>query len=204
MGKITSLSVQKNNKNRVNVFIDEEFYTGLSIESVYKYALKIGQEINKQKIDLIISESEKTDALTKATAYISKTTKTKRQVKDYLINKGYSEELAYQVVDKMKDYGYIDDKEYSKRYLESTCKTQGKRLTEFKLMSKGVRKEDIEMAFSQSEIQYEKSARNLAEEYLKNKEKTKENIMKTYRYLIGRGFTYEQADYALKEFKENL
>ena len=204
MGKITSLSVQKNNKNRVNVFVDEEFYIGLSLESVYKYSLKVGQEIDIERIEAIISESEKADAINKATVYISKTIKTKRQVKDYIVKKGYSEELAYQVVDKLKEYGYIDDKEYSKRYLESTNKTQGIRLAEFKLMSKGVKKEDIETAMNNSEIEYEKSAKALAEKHLRNKEITKENLMKTYRYLIGRGFTYEQADYALKEFKENL
>ena len=116
MGKITSLSVQKNNKNRVNVFIDDEFSAGLSLESVYKYSLKVGLELDKEKLNQIVSENEKADAITKATAYISKAIKTKRQVKDYLIKKGYSEELAYQVVDKLKEYGYIDDKEYSKRY----------------------------------------------------------------------------------------
>ena len=204
MGKITSISIQKNNKNRANLFIDEEFCTGLSVESVFKYSLKVGQEIQKEKIDQIIQENEKADALVKATAYISKTIKTKRQVKDYLVKKGYSEELAYQVVDKLKEYGYIDDKEYSKRYIESTCKTQGKRLAEYKLMVKGVRKEDIETAYDQTEIEYEKTAKSLAEKHLRNKEITKENLMKTYRYLIGRGFSYEQADYALKEFKEQL
>ena len=72
MGKITSLSVQKNNKNRVNVFINEEFYTGLSLESVYKYSLKVGQEIDKEKIEQIIVENEKSTALSKAVSYISK------------------------------------------------------------------------------------------------------------------------------------
>ena len=171
MGKITSLSVQKNNKNRVNVFIDDDFYTGLSIESVYKYGLKVGQDIDKEKLDQIVVENEKATAISKATAYISKTIKTKRQVKDYLVKKGYSEELAYQVVDKLKEYGYIDDKEYSKRYLESTNKTQGVRLAEYKLMAKGVKKEDIETALNQSEIEYEKSALALAEKYLKKVEK---------------------------------
>ena len=204
MGKITSISIQKNNKNRANLFIDEEFCTGLSVESVYKYSLKVGQEISQEKINQIVDENEKADAINKATAYISKTIKTKRQVRDYLVKKGYSEELAYQVVDKLKEYGYIDDKEYSKRYIESTCKTQGKRLAEYKLMAKGVKKEDIQSAYEQSDVEYEKTAKILAEKHLRNKEITKENLMKTYRYLIGRGFSYEQADYALKQFKENL
>ena len=35
------------------------------------------------------------------------------------------------------------------------------------------------------------------------KEKTRENVLKAYKYLIGRGFTYEQADYAVALFKED-
>ena len=35
-----------------------------------------------------------------------------------------------------------------------------------------------------------------AEKYLKNKETTKENMAKAYRYLIGRGFSYEVATFA--------
>lgn len=196
--------MQKNNKNRCNVYVDGEFSFGVSVESVYKYSLKVGNEIDEESIAKILSESEKTDALVKATAYISKTLKTKRQVKDYLIKKGYSEEVAWYCVDKLKEYGYIDDKQYSKRYIECTAKTQGKRLAEYKLMGKGVKKEDIETAFDVAEIEYDKSARLLAEKYLKNKELTKENLLKAYRYLIGRGFSYEQVDYALSEFKEKL
>ena len=97
MSKITSLSIQKNNKNRVNVFIDEEFYAGVSVESVYKYSLKVGMEIEKEKLAQLISENEKADAINKATAYISKTIKTKRQVKDYLLKKGIVKSLPFKL-----------------------------------------------------------------------------------------------------------
>ena len=122
---------------------------------------------------------------------------------DYLIKKGYSEETAWHAVDKLKEYGYIDDKEYSKRFIESTSKTQGRRLIEYKLMAKGVKKDDIAFAYETAETDDNKNARVLAEKYLRNKEKTKENVLKAYKYLIGRGFSYEQADYAVALFRED-
>ena len=134
---------------------------------------------------------------------ISKNLKTKRQVKDYLIGKGYSEEVAWYCVDKLKEYDYINDVEYSKRYIESTSKNQGNRLVEYKLMMKGVKKEDIQNAYLEADVDGNENAKNVAIKYLKNKEITKENIAKTYRYLIGKGFSYEQANYALSEFKED-
>lgn len=40
MNKITNVEVQKKNKNRVNVYIDEEFAFGCDAEIVYKYGIK--------------------------------------------------------------------------------------------------------------------------------------------------------------------
>lgn len=199
---ITNVSVQKNNKKRCNVFVDNQFFCAMNIETVVKNQLKSGLEIDKEQLEQIVFENEKQEALFKATDYISKNLKTKKQVKDYLIKKGYSEQVAWYCVDKLKEYEYIDDKEYSKRYIESVNKRQGKRLIEYKLMMKGVKKDDIESAYLETEVDAKESAKLIAEKYLKNKEITKENIAKTYRYLIGKGFSYDEATFAISKFSE--
>lgn len=201
MPKITTISIQKNNKNRCNLFLDGEFYKGVSLESVYKNHLKEGQDISQDRLEYILTENERGDALSKALNYISKSLKTKRQVYDYLIRKGYSEDVSWYVIDKLKEYKYLDDEHYSKRYIESV-NTQGPKMVEYKLMSKGVNKQDVENAFLNSEVDYNQMAKNLAEKYLRSKEITKENIAKAYRYLLGKGFSYEQAEFALSQFKE--
>lgn len=203
MQKITQISAQEKNKERANIFIDGEFFAGVSLETVMKLRLKVGDTVDGDKLSEILEEAERTDAINKAADYALKTLKTKRQVKDYLIKKGYSEETVWQTVDKLKEYGYIDDKEYSKRFIESTSKTQGRRLIEYKLMMKGVKKDDISSAYETAETDDRENARRLAEKYLRNKEITKENVCKAYKYLIGRGFSYEQADYAVALFKED-
>ena len=203
MQKITAITAQTKNKDRVNLFVDGEFFAGVSLETVLKLRLKVGDIVEEERLKEILAEAEKTDAIQKAADYALKTLKTKRQVKDYLIRKGYSEDVAWAAVDKLKEYGYIDDKEYSKRFIESTSKTQGKRLIEYKLMSKGVKKEDIAAAYEDAETDDNENARALCEKYLRNKDKTKENVLKAYKYLIGKGFSYEQADYAVAVFKED-
>ena len=131
MPKITSLTVQTKNKNRCNLFIDGEFFAGISIETAIKNRLKVGMEVDEKFISEVILESEKNQALVKATEYITKYLKTKYQVKDYLIRKGYSEEIAWYCVDKLKEYNYIDDVEYSKRFIESQAKNNGKKMLDF-------------------------------------------------------------------------
>ena len=130
-----------------------------------------------------------------------KNLKTKRQVKDYLLKKGYNEDVAWQCVDRLKEYGYINDVDYAKRYIEISSKKQGRRLIEFKLMQKGIKKEDIALAYDDLDLNDSEDAKLVAQKYLKNKEKTKENLAKAYRYLVGKGFNYDQITLALSEFE---
>ena len=197
---ITEIKIQEKNKKRCNLFIDGEFFSSISLETTIKNNLKKGQEVDQKELSVLIEESNKVEALSKAVDYVSKALKTKRQVKDYLIKKGYTEEIAWYCVDKLKEYDYINDEKYSERFIESTSKTQGRKLVEYKLMMKGVRKEDIALAYENVEVDNKENAKNIAEKYLKNKEKTKENLAKAYRYLIGKGFSYEEASFALSQF----
>ena len=200
---ITNISVQTKNKTRCNLFLDGEFFCAVSLETVMLNRLKVGMEMDSEELEKIVFENQKKEALVKATDYISRNLKTKRQVKDYLMQKGYSEQVAYYCIDKLKEYDYINDQEYSKRYIESVSKGQGRRLTEYKLMMKGVKKQDISSAYSEVEIDDRENAKTVAQKYLKNKQIDKQTIAKAYRYLIGRGFSYDEATYALSSFKEN-
>ena len=201
MSKITAIEVQKNDKERCNIFVDGNFFAGISIEIVIKNHLKVGTELDKTSLGELIFSAEKEKALKKALDYVSKTLKTKKQVKDYLEKKGYSVEIILKILDKLIDYGLINDVEYAKRYIESTSKKQGQKLIEYKLMSKGVRKEDIALAYSDFEEFDQDRVYNLAIKHLKNKERSRENFAKTYKYLLGKGFLYEEVDGAISRIK---
>ncbi len=200
---VTSISVQEKNKKRCNLFIDNEFCSGISLETALKYRLKNGMEISQKELSEIIFESNKLEALNLSINYVTKSLKTKKQVKTYLLGKGYTEDVVWHCIDKLKEYNYIDDAEYAKRYIESVCSNQGKRLIEYKLMMKGVKKEDILSASNDCEIEYKDKALEVAIKHLKHKERTKENLSKTYRYLIGRGYSYEEANFAISKLKED-
>ncbi len=200
MPKITQISVQTKNKNRCNLFVDGEFFAGVSTEVLLSERIKTGDEVDRTTLANLLFESEKKEALVKAVNYISKALKTKIQVRDYLLRKGYSEDIVWFCIDKLKEYEYIDDVEYSKRFINSVSKTNGKRLVEYKLMAKGVKKDDIAFAYENTDIDAKENAKAVADKYLKNKERTKEVKAKAYRYLISRGFSYDEANFALSNF----
>ena len=203
MSKITSITVQEKNKNRCNIFIDGDFFIGLSAELVYEKNLRVGNVIDKEQLQQLTIEKDKSDALQKSINYLSKSMKTKKQIKTYLIGKGYSDEVVYYCIDKLKEYNLINDTEYAQKYILGNSKNQGKNLINYKLMQKGIRKEEILFAYDELDIDSKQNARLLAEKRLKNKEITQELLSKTYRYIISKGFSYEEASYAIEPFKEN-
>lgn len=201
--KITQIAAQQKNKDRCNIFIDGEYSFSVSTETVYKFYLKTGKEISEEEITAIKEDGERTSALNRATEYLSKAYKTRKQVKDYLLKEGYSDDAVYYAVSRLTETGYINDSEYARRYFETASKNQGKKLSAYKLMAKGVRKDVIDEAYEKAAVPSKENAAAVAEKYMRNKEINKENLAKTYRYLIGRGFSYDEASEAISAFKEN-
>ena len=202
MPKITALTMQEKNKKKCNLFLDGEFYAGVFVETVLKNRLKVGMEIDQQELADLMFESDKIIALEKSVAYTTKNMKTKRQVITYLQGKGFSNDVVFYCIDKLIEYNLINDIEYAKRYVESTAKKQGKHLTQFMLSTKGIKKEDIVKVYEEVDINSQENALNVAKKHIKNKELTIENKTKTFRYLIGRGFSYDDANYAISNLGE--
>ncbi len=197
MPKITAITLQVKDKERVNLYLDGKFFCGLLLETVLKHKLKVGDEVLEDEISNIQYDSEKTKALDKAMGYLSVSMKTKRQVEKYLSNKGYNYPVIFFVLEKLKEYGFLDDSVYAVSYIRSYAKKKGKKLIEYELVSKGIDKSDVEKAYAQIEESDESlpknPAKDIAIKYMRSKEPTKENLQKLYRYLLGKGFTYEQA-----------
>ena len=157
-----------------------------------RHRLKIGGEISPERLDEIQAESESLRALDKALGFISRSQKTKKQVADYLAKKGYTERTIEVVLDKMSAYKFVNDQNYANEYFRQTSKYKGKRLIFSELKRKGVSEEDMAEAMENVGDETESAAR-VAEKYLRSKEKTRENAVKCYRYLLSKGFDYETA-----------
>ena len=167
-----------------------------------RHRLKIGDEISPGRLDEIQAESESLRALDKALGFISRSQKTKKQVADYLARKGYTEKTIEVVLDKMSAYKFVNDQNYSNEYFRQASKYKGKRLIYSELKRKGVSEEDMAEAMENVGDETESAAR-VAEKYLRSKEKTRENAVKCYRYLLSKGFDYETAKRATDGIIEN-
>lgn len=198
--KITKIEVQKKNKNRVNLYLDENFYCGLLAETIIKHRLKEGQDISLEFVEFLKNHTENEMALNKATAFISKSQKSRKQVFDYLLKKGFEENSINFALEKLGEYNYINDELFAKSFVKFKTKSNGKRKILMELKQKGVdeclAKEKIE--------EYAKDCQsivNVAQKYLRGKDlsdiKTKQ---KAYRFLASKGYESGEIVKTLNKF----
>ena len=191
MLKITKLEIQKNNKDKYNLYVNDEFYCGVFMETAIKLNLKEGLEIEKNKLDEAVFENEKTIALNRCAKLLSKTLKTEKQIKDYLKTKGFNENVILAVLEKLKEYSYVDDKKYAELFIKSNLNKMGKLKLKQKLKEKGIKKDLIESSLSLFDTDLT-NVLNIAEKYIKNKELNQKTKASTYRHLLSKGFSYDE------------
>lgn len=124
-----------------------------------------------------------------------KNIKTKKDVYDYLIRKGFSDEETSEVCDYIEEVGLVDDDLYVKFFVEDSfrIKNKGARKIVYELKQRGIDDDKIEATIEEaSDMEYEA----LKEAYEKKLEATKSETdpykrkNKIIRFLISRGFDY--------------
>ena len=196
--KITKLEVQKNDKNRVNLYVDDEFYSGIPAELVYLEHLKTGLEIDEKDLKKIIFENEKSKAMSRVTKYIGSSLKTQKQIRDYLRKKEYSDDTIEFVMSKLVEYNYIDDKKYAQAYVLTYGKKYGKLKLKSQLKVKGVSEEIIECVLEDNKVD---SIESVASKYLKNKVMSYEVSQKLFRFLYSRGYESDEINSYINKLK---
>ena len=110
------------------------------------------------------------------------------------------ENLLEDIIEYLKEAKYIDDREYIRKTVNNfiALKNLSIREIEYKLYSKGIKKEDIEAYICQNKEelnQYEiKSARNIA-----NKKVSSLELEEIKQYLMKKGYKRENIDIAMED-----
>lgn len=209
MGSITEISVQKKNKNRCNIYIDNIFAFGVSNELIYKENLKVGMIIDEEKLKKIAYEENLINCKETALKIIERSYKTKKEMEKRLLEKGYNLEEINETLKFLERYNFINDESYTKAFIKDKTKTQGKQKIKYALKNKGVSEEIIEEELSNLDMEREKENANILalKKYniLIKRENDKYKIKeKIIRFLISRGYNYEVAKDAVKEMLESI
>lgn len=205
---ITKIEVQKKNKNRVSVFLNNEYTFSCSSELVYSYKLKVGNKVDLEYLKELAQEDNFLCCKNDALRVIEKSYKTEKEMYDKLINRDYDEIVVKKTLEFLKSYSFVDDFKYAELYIKEKIKSQGKNKIKYSLLKKGIDEKLVKEKLSQidSDIEYS-VAKTLAEKKYELIKKTEKDSRKQYKklgdYLIRNGYDTEIVSSIVKKIVVN-
>jgi regulatory protein len=211
--KITGITAQQKDRDRVNVMVDGKYRFSLDILQVADLGIRIGKEYTDEELLELETESQFGKLYTRALEYSLMRPHSMREVRDYLyrktrdtrtktgeMRKGVSVELTNRVFDRLLEKGYVDDEKFARFWVDNRNLTKGasQRKIISELRSKGVESSIIERFVDQS-------SRNDADELQKviaKKRARYPDEQKLMQYLARQGFSYDDIKQALTESEE--
>ncbi|MEB6097314.1 recombination regulator RecX [Mammaliicoccus sciuri] len=201
MLKITKLEVQKKNKERLNLFINNEFEMGIDQATYINFNLRKDLEITKSKLQEIKDYDQYRQALNQAIVYLSHKKRTKYEVEKYLTDKEYGSDLIDSVIEYCESNKYIDHKDYIESLKNTILKTTDKGPDHFERVAKekGIEqdlvyefKEKFEMEMAEDRIP------NIAKKIMQKKKQPPNRLKQTIVQ------TLQQRGYAFSLINEHL
>lgn len=203
MAIITKIEAQKRSKDRVNIYVDEEYFMAVYAELVYTHSLKKGMEIDKESLESLLHDEMYMKAKNKALSVLSKSDQSEKKLREKLLN-DYDENIVEEVIEFLKGYKLINDNLLAEKIVHDNMNLSkfGKNKIKQNLYNKGIAASDIQDAISQIDPDEEyENAKYLAEKRLKRlKGENKNKInQKIYQHLAYKGFNYDIIKRVLRE-----
>jgi regulatory protein len=187
---ITSLVVQKKNKDRVNVFLDGEFAFGLAMIEALK--LRKGQALTEQEIDRLKALDDIEVAHERALNFLSYRPRSIAEVRRNLKDKEFSPETIDTVVQRLQDSQLLDDQAFARYWVDNRemFEPRSARALRFELRKKGLG--DLDIAPAVEEINEEDAAYRAAVALARRHGKLDWEAFrkKLGDFLLRRGFPY--------------
>lgn len=189
-------------KKQVRVFFDEERYCLLFLNEVrrldFQEKQEVGQEEFQELNELLLLRAKR-----KAMWLLECQDRTRAELFSRLERLEFPSFLIEQAVSYVESYGYINDEEYVRRYMEYRANKKSRLQIRQELQKKGISSDILERIWEQYDYQEEE----VVEEQLKKRIRQKgpvttENFQKYYGFLARKGFSSNLILDLLKKYKQ--
>ncbi|MDG5473332.1 recombination regulator RecX [Jeotgalibacillus sp. ET6] len=123
---ITKITQQKKNKERYNIFLDGKYAFSVDEEVLARYQLGKNKEINDLDIGEIEYEDEIRKGFNKALIYLSYRMRSEHEIILHLREHEMGEASIEETMHKLRKYGYVNDSEFAKAFLNTQLRTSDK------------------------------------------------------------------------------
>ncbi|GAB4279267.1 MAG: RecX family transcriptional regulator [Candidatus Promineifilaceae bacterium] len=190
MGKITALTRQKRNTDRVNVYLDGQFAFG--VDAFVAISLKVGQTLTAEEINKLQAQDEVEKAKNTAIRLIEYRPRSIAEVKNHLKKKNYSDLSIEQAIERLIAVDLLNDEKFARYWLEqrNTFKPRSKIALQQELRQKGIDRTIIDATLDT--LNEEDAARRAAQAKARRWKQLPEQDFKKKlgQYLQRQGFSY--------------
>lgn len=184
-------SIEPHTKTKVKVCLDNRTDFQLYKKEITKYNIEEGKELDNY--DEILSDILIPRAKRRAMHLLEKMDRTYKEIELKLKQNGYPKEAIDMAIEYVASYNYINDERYARSYVRNYKDYRSKNRIMQDLYNKGIDKELINNAL---EEEYTTDENELVQMYIRKRNYNTENATdkdksKMYRFLMGKGFTYD-------------
>ena len=157
-GTISRLQLQKKNKERVNLFLNDEYAFSLALSLAM--GLKKGQVLTPAEVTALQADDEIKRAYAAALNLLGYRARSTTEVEQRLRQRDFSERSIAQTIERLLREGYLNDTDFGHAWIESRLRASPRstRALRYELRRKGVDTEVIEEVLEQVEIDEEGAA----------------------------------------------
>ena len=189
-------------KAKYKVFLDEQFAFVLYKGELSRYKIQEEAQLSEETIKEIKKEILEKRAKLRAMHLLERMDRTEAELYTKLKRDLYPEDIIEIAMQYVKSFGYIGDKGYARRFVESRQGSKSKLEIKMSLLQKGISKEIVSEVL---EAYYDGQDESMAIQRLLDKKRfsaetaTEEEKRKIYGYLMRKGFSYEEIRRVVKE-----
>lgn len=190
---ITQIEELSNKKCRI--YLQDERAFVLYKGEVRKYQLKVGEDLSEEDHQEILEKVLCKRSRKRVLYLLQKMDRTEKQIADKLRQSEYPECIIQDAIAYVKSYGYVNDENYARAYIESRCCTKSVKQIKIDLRKKGISPDVIEHVFEQE--LYRINEEEQIQKWIEKKKvdipnASREELYKLYQFLLRKGFSYEK------------
>lgn len=208
--KITGITAQQKNPDRVNIMVDGNYRFSLGIFQVADLGIRLGKEYTEEELVALEDESVFGKLYARTLEYCMMRPHSAKEVKDYLwkktrdtrtkegkVRKGVSAAITDRVFERLLQKGYVDDEKFTRYWVENRNLRKGmsRRKLQAELQAKGVSRSTVDTYLANSDRSDEDELAKIIEK----KRRRYPDEQKFIQYLARQGFDYDTIKDALNQ-----
>ncbi len=210
--RVTDISVQAKNSNRVNISIDGKYRLSLDIYQVAELGIRNGADVTSEQVVKWEEESEFGKLYARTLEYTLIRPHSAKEIRDYLWRKtrtakyktrtgeikdraGVSQKIADRVYDRLCEKGYIDDEKFVRYWIENRQQIKG--ISRRKLIAE-LRAKGVDVRYITTQLTHtQRTDDDEIQKIIAKKGAKYTDETKLIQYLIRQGFSYDTIKDAL-------